>query len=329
MVSQMHGSNKKAISVFAIIVLYQTRPEDSTSLSSLVEASKLIDPARLELSILIADNTPEWREFQELPGNPRYKRFTDNPGLAVPYNLAISEAERDGFEWLLTLDQDTTLPPDFFALMIKHLELHGKDESVAAVVPRVTDNGVPISPFRFVGGFLPVITGRQIDGVLGPHASAINSASLLRTRALADVGGYDDRFPLNNSDTALFDRLDRSGYKVAIAGDVVVGHELAIMQREHRMSAARYRQLLRDEGDFWDLHMSVLGRAERLLRLMGRAAKQVSSGEDREFLAVTLREVGLRLLTRRSVRIHRGNPVATDSVNLLDCFTGSRRQGEK
>ncbi len=69
------------------------------------------------------------------------------------------------------------------------------------------------------------------------------------------------------------------------------------------MTIERYRQLLIDERNFWDLHMSALGRAERLIRLIGRVAKSYIEKEDAAFRRVTLREIQKRLFSSRAARI--------------------------
>ena len=257
----------------------------------------------LKISILVADNTPGGQSFDNLPPSVQYVAFPDNPGLVVPYRHAIAQAELEGFEWILTLDQDTELPLHFLSRIARYARDYSNDERVAGIVPRIFDHGRAISPFRFVGGFLPLVTGRRTGGLLEPHTSALNSASLLRISALSRVDGYDGSFPLNNSDTALFHRLDCAGYRIVLAHEVVVRHELAILSRGNRMTVERYRQLLIDERNFYDLHMSGLARCERLIRLVGRLGKSWVEKEDPAFRRVTFSEVETRLFSSRAVRI--------------------------
>ena len=293
------------VSIFAVIVLYKVAPEESSSFRSLLEAIRCANDSSLEVSVLVADNTPGGQSVGTFSSGIRYEAFPDNPGLVVPYRRAMAQAQLEGFEWLLTLDQDTQLPSEFLSRFSHYARRYRVDERVAAIVPRIYDNGRAISPFRYVGGVLPRMIDDPAGGLLGPHGSALNSASLLRVSALDRAGGYDDKFPLNNSDTALFHRLDRAGFRIALAGEVVVQHELAIMSRGERMTVERYRQLLIDERNFWDLHMSALARAERLIRLVGRLAKSYLRKEDPAFQVVTFNEIQLRLFTSRVIRVHK------------------------
>ncbi|WP_187290220.1 glycosyltransferase [Terriglobus saanensis] len=294
--------------IFAVVVLYKTVPADSLTLQTLFRATN--DPAKtsLRFSILIHDNTPGGQDPGTLPEGIRYVAATNNPGLAAAYNGAAATAKEEGYEWLLTLDQDTDLPVNTFDLLLQHMGRYPATSGggqVGAIVPHVIDHGRPISPFRFRGGFLPCLLPGNFSGIAQPYTSAINSAALVRISALEKIGGYDERFPLNNSDSSLFHRLGEAGIRIAVAGDLRVQHELAIMNRQERMTTDRYRQLLADERAFWDLHMHFLGRVERMLRLLGRVCKDLLERRNADFRSLSLKEIRFRLLSRKRNRVKR------------------------
>lgn len=291
----METAQGRQTSILAIVVLYKRQPGDSSSLRTLSDAMSNIAPNTIRLSIVIADNTPGGQEAGPIPHDARYIRYPENPGLSQPYNDAISYATEEGFDWLLTLDQDTQLPANFFSSLDLYARQYINQNDVAAIVPRILDQGRQISPFRFVGGFLPVVLAPDFKGISRKFTSAINSASLLRVASLREAGGYDPDFPLHHSDTRLFQQLDDAEKKIVVASDIIVGHELAILQRHSRMTAERYRQALIDEKRFWDLHMGRLGRTERLFRLIGRLLKGYLTHEDEAFRRVTKKEILRRL----------------------------------
>jgi GT2 family glycosyltransferase len=296
-----------SLSILAIIVIYKKTPSESSSVQTLLKAVEMAASPSFRVGILVFDNTPDGQDPGKLPGRIVYRPAPCNPGLAVPYNEALVFAEQNGFSWLLTLDQDTCLPTDFLRRLEPHARRYEHADQIAAVVPQIVDHGRVISPFRFVGGFLPRVLPPGTVGIGKRFTSALNSGSLLRIHALRELGGYDLRFPLHNSDTRLYQRLDEAGKQVFIAGDIRVDHELAILQRESRMTHDRYRKLLLDECDFWDLHMGVLGRTERLLRLAGRLCKSYLKHEDPAFRIITRQEIVRRLCVRKRDRM-RANP---------------------
>lgn len=302
------------LSILAIIVLYKKTLAESWSLQTLVAAAEMAASSLFRLGILVFDNTPGGQNPGELPDHVFYRAAPDNPGLAVPYNEALAFAEQNSFSWLLTLDQDTSLPADFLLRLEPYARQYQPTDLVAAIVPQIADHGRVISPFRFIGGFLPRVLPPGTKGIGKRFTSALNSGSLLRVSALRELGGYDLRFPLHNSDTRLYQRLDEAGKQVFIAGDIRIDHELAILQREDRMTPDRYRKLLLDECDFWDLHMGVLGRTERLVRLAGRVCKGYLKHEDPAFRRITCQEIVRRLCVRRRDRTRASAQAGEDTI---------------
>jgi GT2 family glycosyltransferase len=297
----------REVSIYAVVVLYKTSPANSVTLQTLFRAADEIAGMPIRFAIAIYDNTPEGQEPGVLPVGVCYTATKTNPGLSLVYNTAADIARSEGYEWMLTLDQDTDLPKDFLQAMGRYVKLHQTSSQVGAIVPHIFDHGRHISPLRFIGGFLPKQLLPHFTGVAQQYGSAINSGSLLRLSSLKVIEGYDLRFPLNNSDTSLFSRLDAAGLRIAVAGEILVQHELAIMNRQDRMSIERYRQMLADERAFWDLGMGFMGRVERLIRLVGRTMKDLLEHRNAEFRQLSLAEIRYRLLTRRRNRIERWN----------------------
>ncbi len=290
------------ISIFAVVVLYKTTPLESASVMSLLAAARQINLGNIRLHIRVADNSPVQKSSLSPLDGVELLSYPANPGLAEPYNDALTAAEAGGYDWLLTLDQDTHLPTEFLSSMAAEARKHAGNSMVAAVVPHMIDGERLISPMCFRGGFLPVVLPQGMLGLAPRHASAINSGSMLRCNALRSVDGYDPEFPLHNSDTRLYQKLDETNYCVAIA-DVAVPHELSILARAQRIRPERYRKMLEDESVFWDRHMSAAARAERLLRLAVRLVKSTISKEDPAFRQITQDELRRRLLTSHRIRL--------------------------
>ena len=293
----------QAVAIYAVIVLYRQAPLDSPSVRTLLAAAAAVPPAELILHILLEDNTPGPHPEPALPPGVAYHAAPHNPGLVEPYNAALTAAEALSAPWLLTLDQDTDLPANFLINALPHLRAYAANPQVAALVPHIRDGAKIFSPFRFVAGFWPRVVPLHVSGILPPHVSAPNSASILRVASVRQVGGYDPRFPLGDSDVALYHAFDRAGLRVATAADLLVDHQLSILDRANRISPERYHAMLRDEGLFWDLHMPAAARAERLFRLAGRYAKGLLHREPAAFQQITAAELRYRTLTLRRKRI--------------------------
>jgi GT2 family glycosyltransferase len=289
-------------SILAVIVLYQTAARDSVSVTSLAQALTAIQSGALRLKVVLFDNGPEAQGAPDIFGDEQYLSATGNVGLAQAYNASVQIAQEEGFEWLLTLDQDTSLPEDFLTEMLKVIEIVGHTPEIAAVVPYMRSAGRPVSPYTFRWGALAEWFPLAFMGVPEAATYALNSASLLRLSALVQAGGYDPRFWLDASDHAMFHKLRMYGKAVYVAGSTLIEHRLSVLDTTGRMSVTRYQNILAAESAFWDLNMNLLAGWERFARLVVRALRQMRRGET-ELRRVTLRHLKLRLLHSRRYRL--------------------------
>jgi len=291
------------VSICAVIVLYKLKASESPSLQTLLAAAEEVSSSEIKLQILIQDNTPGGQSTGAVPSCIRYEAAPENPGLADAYNRALNFAQANNYQWLLTLDQDTTLPRDYLVHMVKHVRRLDPDAWICAIVPQMVDKGRNLSPFRFAAGFMPRWFEFGFVGTPSQATYALNSAAVLRVASLAEIGGYDNRFPLDVSDINLFHRLHAEGKRVFVAGDILVSHSFSLLNKDKRMSMDRYPRMLRDECAFWDLYMGPLARVERFVRLLGRVGKDYLFTDDPAFRRATVLELKRRLMTRRTQRI--------------------------
>jgi GT2 family glycosyltransferase len=301
--SKINRSPQLAIRLFAVIVTYKMRPYESSSLQTLLDAVGRASLEGLDLGILVWDNTPGGQDPGEIPQGVRYEAAPENPGLARAYNRALEIAYVEGYDWLLTLDQDSVLPANFLVRIVNLARQLQSTPTIGAIVPQVTGDGRNLSPFQFVLGFVPRWFRYGSAGIPQRATYALNSAATLRVTALREIGGYDPMFPLDVSDINLFHRLYRSGKRVYLAGDLLISHDFSLLKKHGRMSLERYRALLLDECAFWDMNMNALARGERMIRLAGRACKDFLVPENSAFRRLTLAELKRRLLTPRPRRI--------------------------
>jgi GT2 family glycosyltransferase len=289
--------------LLAVIVIYKRLPSESPTLLSLLNAAQEISTSDLKLRILIQDNTPGGQFITDLPPLVRYEAASNNPGLADAYNRALDVATAEGFDWLLTLDQDTILPNDFLTQLLNIIRKLPLSPMISAILPHVTGDNRNISPFRLLLRAIPRRFPYGYTGIPQQATYAINSAATLRVSAIREISGYDPAFPLDISDLNLFHRLYLSGKFVFVAGNLIVHHDFSLLKKHSRMNVQRYQSLLLDECAFWDMNMGILARLERLARLAGRACKDLFTPEARIFQKLTLAELKRRIVTSRSRRI--------------------------
>jgi GT2 family glycosyltransferase len=291
------------LNLTAVIVLYGISAEESPAFRSVLASRQRLRSENGEAQILLWDNSPDPQIIPKLPDGVHYFADQTNSGLATAYNHALAWAVEHGSEWLLTLDQDTAVPQDFFQKMAAAAQASTKYAGIGAIVPQIVTDGRALSPNWFQYGAIPRWYRTGFTGVPREPVFAFNSGAMLRIAALRQVGGYDPRFWLDDSDAMIFSKLQEFGKRVYIAGEIQVEHEFSMKDMQRRMSPQRYRNALFAETAFWDLRMNRAAGWERAVRLFIRLVKQQFRGDSAELRRITWQALMRRLFTRRRRRI--------------------------
>ncbi len=210
-----------SLRMLAIVVLYRLPPEESPALRSL-EAARDADPRLHEsISLLLWDNSPGNRHPPpHLAG--QYHHDPSNPGLAAAYNAALRQADELGCQWLLLLDQDTTVTAFY---LHEALSVAGATRA-DALVPRLAHGTTVVSPFYQAaqGPVRPI--ANTLRGIAKQPLQAFNSGAVLRVSAMESLGGFDTAFPLDYLDHATFAALQHAGGSIHVLG-AELRHELS------------------------------------------------------------------------------------------------------
>jgi len=264
--------NSVPIRMLAVIVLYRMDPQDSISFQTLEAARKNAPAGKLSLKLFFYDNTPGGQTSAESPEGSSYESPGENRGLAAAYNRALEIAHQEGYDWLLTLDQDTQLPIDFLSKIGDTAAFVSTLKQVAVIVPTIYDSGVLISPNA---GSYTAFPKKFPEGFVGisleNSTSAVNSASMFKVSALRSVGGYDPRFWLDYSDAVMYHRLQSNGLRVFVAGNICVEHELSVQDMKHRVPLERYEAILGAESAYCDECMGRAADVQLLVKFLYRS----------------------------------------------------------
>ncbi|WP_158819625.1 glycosyltransferase [Granulicella sp. S156] len=287
---------------FVVVVLYQLRPTDSKAFQSLQEILCYLPHSQRDFKILLYDNTPGGCDPGPLPKGVQYEAAEQNAGLATAYNRALSIAQSEKATWLLILDQDTTLPANYLAIMSRLACDIESDRRIAAIVPRMLDAGKPIAPvfIRFWGvSYLP----SDFEGTAKQEIHATNSATLFRVDSLKRIGGFNPYFWLDYVDGYIFHQLYLHGLKTYVASDVRVGHELSLLHKT-ALKPDRFHNILRAESSYWDLYGGTIQGLSLTVRLFGRIWRQRKRGHDSTIRKQTWNEIRRRCFRSRGYRIN-------------------------
>lgn len=208
--------------LFAVIVLYGIKLENSPTFSSLVElASTTVDP----INLMVYDNSPVLQSFTKNFPNLKMVYVSDNsnPGISKAYNIAAQYALEHKKEWILLLDQDSTLPVNFFELIKRSID---ENQSQVLFAPILQQNGMILSPCKF--HFMKGRNFRSLERGLMPlkNVSIFNSGMVVNLGAFFEVGGYNEKIKLDFSDHCFIHRI-KQRYSHFVVTSVVIEHELS------------------------------------------------------------------------------------------------------
>ncbi len=191
-------------SVCVGFVLYN--PDVDTFMRSLSSAaanvahSYIVDNS--ESPSLSDDILSEYDNVTYIPNN-------ENLGIAKALNQISRAALDDGFEFLLTLDQDSAFPSGMIG---ESLRVFNEDDKVAMIGPTV----------RFWPDF-ELGEGRP---KIAEASSLITSGSVMRLTAWQTVGGFKEYLFIDAVDWEICYNMRVHGFKLAILGGAVLEHNL-------------------------------------------------------------------------------------------------------
>ena len=182
---------------------------DINRLKENIEAT-LSQTAHLYLIDNASSNTAEIKPEYSSDNRITVISNPENLGVAAALNIMCNAARNDGYEWIMTLDQDSLPETD---IVEKYLPFTENDE-VALITPKFDDDNEPdfISsekeePFTFV-------------------ERCNTSASLVRLSVFAAVGGFDEKMFIDCVDFDYCTTLIKNGYKILRVNGAVLHHRL-------------------------------------------------------------------------------------------------------
>jgi GT2 family glycosyltransferase len=271
--------------ILFVIVLYKSKLHSSSSFQTLRKSTIK------EVELLVYDNSPDKDDISRIKARNielNYKWDPRNPGLSSAYNYALEKALENKKEWLLLLDQDSTLTSEYLN-EIQKINIVSIDSEVVAIAPRVKSNHEPfdiISPMkmRIDGGFKPI---KAKNGIQTEPISAINSGSLFRVSFLKEINGFNPAFKLDFLDHWCYRKINRLSKKIYVINSFI-HHDLSVSKGFlNNISITRYYSILNSEILFLASEGNLTKFLFRL-RLIVRAFRFLSKNQ-KKFFSCTIK----------------------------------------
>lgn len=234
---------QKPIIAFAIVV-FREKFYETTAFQSLTSCFLNLEKKH---DIYIYDNTDleGWSvDFTELTSDLKvlYHHNKLNPGISVAYNYVACQANKNGVEWLVFLDQDTEMPTNAASVYMSSI---CRNPESPIKVPIIMVGGTQFSPFkvffkrsRLIKSFPPC----QV--MLGKH-SFINSGMLAKLAFFFAIGGYDENVKLDFSDSLFIDRICKKRDSIEVL-DLFCQHNFSYNEKNKKKAILRFSIFLHD-----------------------------------------------------------------------------------
>jgi rhamnosyltransferase len=157
-------------------------------------------------------------------------RHPRNAGIARGLNEGLAFAREQGATWLLTVDQDSSLPSGYVeALLAASPAESGLWSDPSAVRPGVIGAGIIGDSSGDLGYPTHSEQGFSVT------EEVFQTGSLWSVAALTEVGGFDERLSIDGVDSAACLALRKAGYSVVVAPSVRLSHTLGTQARSIRI----------------------------------------------------------------------------------------------
>lgn len=278
--------------ISAILVIYNCNIEESNTLGSLLKNYAKHPRVFRDFRLIIYDNSLiEHKVSVTIPFTYEYIHDPSNRGLAVAYNYALKKSVQGADDWLLLLDQDSSLPADFINNLSCDLSNVGGNNAIIAVVPKMRYKNEIFSPTRVhFGGIVRAIDRRHRGICTFKNVFAIGSGCVIKGSFLQKIGGCNEVFPMDCLDRWLFYTINKMGGKVYVT-DSVIDHEVSVMNYDKFMNEQRYLNILKYETLFMKTYASRIENYIFYLRLVKRAVYIFFTASDKKYSLMTLRHL--------------------------------------
>lgn len=190
------------LKVAGMVTLYNPTDDDIKNILTYIDSIDVL---------YVIDNTEGSDNKDRLPKNDKIEYIfnNNNIGVASALNLAAKKAKDDGYQWLLTNDQDTTFRKGVIDEMKK--EISSRDTSKIGIV----------TPWHNTKLIDPKPTEKFDD----PH-DVMTSGNIINLDIWSKIGGFKDWLFIDGIDIEYCMNLHSNGYKILRINDLEIDHNL-------------------------------------------------------------------------------------------------------
>lgn len=166
--------------------------------------------------IVIVDNSSNDETIKELrrleSGKIKVIYNSENTGVAHALNQGVSYAQGHGFDWILTMDQDSIAEPDMVEKLLDCAAGFADQSNVVSFSPKI------------LCGINDHKQNSDVDFI--DRYTVITSGNLLKTSIFEKIGLFDEKMFIDSVDFEYCLRIKKYGYKIIRCFRAALHHSL-------------------------------------------------------------------------------------------------------
>lgn len=203
------------LSVAGVVVLFQPTQNVVDNIFSYIKSVK---------RLFVVDNTENSsaetnRVVEVLKKNPLvdYIALPNNPGIARALNIAFRKAVQEGFQWIISLDQDSSFETNVLTIYEQYIKSNKEELSkIALLSPEYLFERRKYKPLK---------ESKIVDFTM-------QSASLFNLPVFEKIGPFREDFFLDCVDYDYFCRARKNGYFIVQCAGALLKHNPGITKRK-------------------------------------------------------------------------------------------------
>ena len=196
--------NKK---FYGVVVLYNPNIQEIinniSSYISMLDKLYLIDNSE-------KTNYKQLEKFLKNKQNSEYIWLEENRGIAKALNIGKNKAIKEGADYFLTMDQDSSFKNNFEKIINWVLENEKRMEEIAIVSP------------------LHNIKKERIEkkNTIEEKEIVMTSGNIMNLKLIKEIGDFNEEFFIDEVDHEMCYRVREKGYKVVCLNSIKLNHRL-------------------------------------------------------------------------------------------------------
>lgn len=218
-----------------VVVLYNPDDKVVNNINSYINSIE---------KLYLVDNSDKENSFNYKNSKVEYISNGKNLGIAKALNIGATRAIKDGFDWLLTMDQDSSFNNNDIQKMKIFLEKIKEDEFIQEITSTKIETIGLISPLH-----ITAMNSNDISKGIDSPLNVMTSGNIINLKAYKKIGGFKDWFFIDGVDFDYCLNLRKHNYEIV---------RLNYIRLKHNLGNAVYKKVLFKQ--FYSLNHSPVRR---------------------------------------------------------------------